>query len=222
MLPLRPTPEPPALKGRGGSLFLVWLVALAVIGGAEWTRRMLHRVSVSTGLITFVEFLALLVLIALTLYGFALAVRWLMRALFWRVGRRLFLSYLLIGLLPFFLFAILMLTIGYMIAGVMSHAALRGERQASLGQMESSALEYGLTGKKPGDALSSLEIYDTSNVSAQKLPGWLKETSFSGIVWREGDALLVATRQFPRTGQRPRNVVFVQPIDRAWIPQLQD
>ena len=54
------------------------------------------------------------------------------------------------------LFAILLLTIGYMIAAVMSHAALRGERQASLGQLESAALEYGLTGKKPADALPSL------------------------------------------------------------------
>src|SRR5207249_9182779 len=109
-----------------------------------------------------------LVLIALTLYGFTVGVRWALRRLFWRVGRRLFLSYVLIGMLPFFLFAILLLSIGYMIAGVMSHAALRGERQASLGQMESSALEYGLTGKKPGDALSSLEIYDTANASGDK------------------------------------------------------
>src|SRR5438132_1514923 len=221
MLPLRPTPDLPAPR-RGGRLFVVWLAALGIIIGAEFLRPFLRRIHGPTALVTFVEFLTWLILIALTLYGFAVGVRWLMRALFWRVGRRLLLSYLLIGMLPFFLFAILLLTIGYMIAGVMSHAALRGERQASLGQMESSALEYGLTGKKPGDALSSLEIYDTSNVSAQKLPGWLKETSFSGIVWREGDALLVATRQFPRTGQRPRNVVFVQPIDRAWIAQLQD
>ena len=222
MLPLRPTPEPPVLQRRGGRLFLVWVVALTVIGGAEWTRRMLQRVSVSTGVITFVEFLAWLVLIALTLYGFALAVRWLMRALFWRVGRRLFLSYLLIGLLPFFLFAILMLTIGYMIAGVMSHAALRGERQASLGQMESSALEYGLTGKKPADALPSLEIYDTSADSGSKLPGWLKETTFSGMAWRDGHALLVVSRQFLRKGEQPRTVVFAQPIDRAWIDQLHE
>ena len=42
------------------------------------------------------------------------------------------------------------------------------------------ALEYGLTGKKPADALPSLEIYDTAAPSGQKLPGWLKETTFSG------------------------------------------
>src|SRR5712692_3832949 len=186
MLPLRPTPEPTAPRRRGGLIFTVWLIALVVIVGTEKLKPILRRASVSVGAFNFIEFLAWLILIALTLYGFAVAVRWLMTALFWRVGRRLFLSYMLIGMLPFFLFAILLLTIGYMIAGVMSHAALRGERQASLGQMESAALEYGLTGKKPQDALPSLEIYDIVDSSGDKLPGWLKEKTFSGMVWRAG------------------------------------
>src|SRR5438552_807143 len=221
MLPLRPTPDLPAPR-RGGRLFVVWLAALGIIIGAEFLRPFLRRIHGPTALVTFVEFLTWLILIALTLYGFAVFVRWLMRALFWRVGRRLFLSYMLIGLLPFFRFAILLLTIGYMVAGVMSHAALRNERQASLGQMESAALEYGLTGKKPPDALPSLEIYDTAAASGSKLPDWLKETSFSGMAWRDSDPLLIASRQFPRAGARPRNVVFVQPIDRAWTDQLQE
>src|SRR6266852_5030271 len=221
MLPLRPTTSAPEPKRRGGRLFLVWLVGCLVIIGAEFGRRALRGTHFPTGVLTFTEFLAWLVVIALTLYGFAVAIRWLMRALFWRVGRRLFLSYLLIGMMPFFLFAILLLTIGYMIAGVMSHAALRGERQASLGQMESAALEYGLTEKKPAE-LATLEIYDTDAVSGTKLPDWLKETTFSGMAWRDGQPLLVASRQFPRAGAQPRTVVFVQPIDKAWIGQLQE
>src|SRR5690349_4493055 len=221
MLPVRPQPqtEPP---GRGGKLFIVWLTALLAIIGIEWIKPPLRRMHVPTAVFTFVEFLAWLIVIALCLYGFVVFVRWLMRALFWRVGRRLFLSYLMIGLLPFFLFAILLLTIGYMIAGVMSHAALRNERQASLGQMESAALEYGLTGKKPADALPSLEIYDTGASSGAKLPDWLKETSFSGMASRDGKPLLIASRQFPRPDAKPRTVVFVQPIDRAWTDQLQE
>lgn len=221
MLPLRPTPEPTTPRRRG-RLLIIWLIALLVIIGTEWVRPLLRNVSVPTAIFVFVEFLAWLIVIALTLYGFAVFVRWLMHALFWRVGRRLFLSYLLIGLLPFFLFAILLLTIGYMIAGVMSHAALRGERQASLGQMESAALEYGLTGKRTRDSLASLEIYDTAEPSGAKLPDWLKKAIFSGMVWRDGDPMLVASRQFPRAGAPPRTVVFVQPIDQAWINQLQD
>src|SRR5438093_7262443 len=222
MLTVRPTPSALEPNRRGGRLFLFWLSGFFVIIGAEFVRRGLRGTPFPTGLLTFTEFLAWLVVIALTLYGFAVAIRWLMRALFWRVGRRLFLSYLLIGMMPFFLFAILMLTIGYMIAGVMSHAALRGERQASLGQMESSALEFGLTGKKPADALPSLEIYDSSADSGSKLPGWLKETTFSGMAWRDGHALLVVSRQFLRKGEQPRTVVFAQPIDRAWIDQLHE
>src|SRR5438067_122608 len=222
MLPVRPTTPAPTPSRRGGRLFMLWLIGVLVVIGAETGRRVLRGTPVPTGFLYFIEFVAWLIVIALSLYGFAAAVRWLMTALFWRVGRRLFLSYMLIGMLPFFLFAILLLTIGYMIAGVMSHAALRGERQASLGQMESSALEYGLTGKKPADALTTLEIYDTGTDSGGKLPNWLKETSFSGMAWRDGDPLLIASRQFPRPDARPRTVVFVQPIDKAWIAQLHD
>ena len=221
MLPVRPVPESPP-SHRGARLFSVWLIALIIVVVTEWLKPVLRRVGVSTAPFNIGEFFACLVLIALTLYGFAVFVRWLMRALFWRVGRRLFLSYVLIGLMPFFLFAILLLTIGYMIAGVMSHAALRGERQASLGQMESAALEYGLTGKKPADALPTLEIYDTAAPSAEKLPEWLKETTFSGMAWRENEPLLIASRQFARAGRTPRTVVFVQPVDKAWVDQLQE
>ena len=221
MLPPRPNPEPQR-RSRGGPLFVIWLIALGAIVFNQTAGRYLREVGVPGALFSLTTFFAALVCIALTLYGLAVAVRWTLRKLFWRVGRRLFLSYVLIGVLPFFLFAILLLAIGYMIAGVMSHAALRGERQASLGQMESAALEYGLTGKKPADALPSLEIYDTAAPSGQKLPGWLKETTFSGMAWREKVPLLIASRQFPRGDGPPRTVVLVQPIDRAWADQLRE
>src|SRR5438309_8780423 len=212
MLPLRATPAPDR-PSRGGRVFVVWLISVLIIIAIEWIKPPLRRLNVSTAIFTFVEFLAWLIVIALCLYGFAVFVRWLMRALFWRVGRRLFLSYMMIGMLPFALFAVLLLTMAYMVAGVMSHAALRNERQASLGQMESSALEYGLTGKKPPDALPSLEIYDTATSSGGQLPEWLKETTFSGMAWRDENPLLVVSRQVPPAQGPPRTVAFVQPID---------
>ena len=125
-------------------------------------------------------------------------------------------------MLPFFLFAILLLTVGYMICGVMTHAALRGERLASLGQLETAAFEYSLTGKRPAGVTKSLEIYDTNDASGAKLPPWLKSTTFSGMVWRDNQGLLVASRQFAREGAEPRTIVFVEPLDSEWTEQLQD
>ncbi len=218
LLPVQ-TPSQPPSKRRAGKLFLVWATAIGLIIIDTQISNVLKRFHVSTGFFTFLTFIAALVCIAVTLYAFAVIVRWTLRKLFWRVGRRLFLSYVMIGVLPFFLFAILLLTIGYMIAGVMTQAALRGERQASLGQMESAALDYGLTKRKPADALPSLEIYDTADASAAALPDWLKKTSFSGLVWRDGKSLLVISRLFP---EEHRTIVFAQPLDRAWAAQLEE
>src|SRR5258706_11838219 len=204
MLPVQQRAESPRTR-RGSRLFAVWVAALAVIILDTLLTRLLKPLHVpGLGLLTFTTFLASLVCIALTLYGFAVFVRWTLRKLFWRVGRRLFLSYVLIGMLPFFLFAILLLTIGYMICGVMTHAALRGERQAALGQLESAAFEYSLTGKRPAGVTKSLEIYDTNDPSGAKLPSWLKSTTFSGMVWRDNQALLVASRQSAREAAEPR------------------
>ena len=217
VLPVQ-TPAQPPSRRRGGRLFMVWLVSIAIIVIAHLISGVLKRFHISTGVLTFVVFIAVLICVAVTLYAFAVFVRWMLRRLFWRVGRRLFLSYVMIGVLPFFLFGILLLTIGYMIAGVMTQAALRGERQAGIGQMESQALEYGLTRRKPADALPNLEIYDTDDASGARLPEWLKKTTFSGMVYRDGQALLVASRLFPAH----RTVAFVQPLDRAWAAQLQE
>jgi serine phosphatase RsbU (regulator of sigma subunit) len=218
-----PTPPPKDRRRFGGRLLAVWAASVAVIVVYRVLSPLLARVGVPTGLFTFLTFLSALVCIALTLYFIALAIRWLLYKLFWRVGRRLFLSYVLIGLLPFVLMTILLLACGYMVAGVMSAAALRGERQATLGQMESAALEYGLTGKKPSDDLPTLEVYDTANGSGDKLPQWLKQTTFSGMVWRDGTPLLVCSRQFPgKEGEEPRSIVLVQPLDADWAQQLQN
>src|SRR5881227_2784757 len=190
MMPAQTPAQPPPSR-RGGKLFVIWLLSFAIIVVNHFISNVLDRFHISGGFLSFINFVAALVCVAITLYAFAVVIRWMLRRLFWRVGRRLFLSYVMIGVLPFFLFAILLLTIAYMIAGVMTQAALRGERQASLGQMESAALEYGLTKRKPADALPSLEIYDTADATGARLPEWLKKSSFSGMTWRNGESLLV-------------------------------
>ena len=203
--------------------FVIWLAALGTIIALSQVTPILDQFGVATGLFTFLSFIAWLSFIAISLYWITVAIRWTLQKLFWRVGRRLFLSYVLIGALPFVLVFVLLVVVGYMIAGVMSHAALRGERQATLGQMESWALEYGLTGKRPPNALPSLEIYDTAKGDEAKLPHWLRTTTFSGFVRRAGAPLLVTSRQFPsRRGGLPRAVVFVQPVDENWAEHLEE
>jgi serine phosphatase RsbU (regulator of sigma subunit) len=217
-----PLPEAPR-RSPARQIFVVWAVALAVIVVFSQIGSLLERINFPTTVLTIVSFFAWLVVIAISLFWITVAIRWTMRKLFWRVGRRLFLSYVLIGALPFFLVTVLLLAIGYMIAGVMSHAALRGERQATLGQMESWALEYGLTAKRPGFSLPSLEIYDTAEGDAEKVPEWLRTTSFSGMVRRSGAPLLVTSRQFAaRDESEPRTIIFVQPIDENWAEQLEE
>ena len=217
------TDPPPPSKSAGRFLLLTfWLSSLGTIIFLGLVDRWLERIPGVGSVVTFLTFLAWLVFIALSLYWIALFVRWLMRALFWRVGRRLFLSYLLIGMLPFLLMAALFAALGYMVAGVMTHAAFRGERQATLGQMESWALEYGLTGRKPKDALPSLEVYDTANATGTKLPPWMRQGTFSGVTLREKTPMLVATRQFPAEGGRWRTVAFVQPLDQHWAGELEE
>ncbi|HEV2722377.1 MAG TPA: SpoIIE family protein phosphatase [Thermoanaerobaculia bacterium] len=219
-LPIDDAPGPPPKRGRAGSLWLVWLSTLVVLILINRFGDALRKSGVPTLLIILITFTAALGFTALCMYGFAVFVRWAMRKLFWRVGRRLFLSYVMLGVFPFFLFAILLMTIAYMVAGVMTHAALRGERQAFLGGMEAATREYGTTGHRPADALKSLEIYDTAAPSGTQLPDWLKATTYSGMAWRDDVPLLIAAKQFP--GETPRTVVFVQPMNDEWIAQIED
>ncbi len=211
---------PPPTRRRISPAFLVWLAGVGTIIVLEWLDRLLARFDRDLGLLGVFSFFAWLLVIGLTVYGFSVATRWILRKLFWTVGRRLFLSYLLVGVLPFILMTILLLTVVYMFAAVMTQAALRGERQATLGQMETWALEYATTGRRISGALPSLEVYDTAAPSGAKLPEWLRTRSFSGVVEREGQPLLVAARQFSRGNNATRGIVLVQPLDRHWADTL--
>ncbi|HEX2835146.1 MAG TPA: SpoIIE family protein phosphatase [Thermoanaerobaculia bacterium] len=211
----------PATKHRRVSpALLLWLGGIVLIVALDYVDDFLERLGHSVAILDFFAFLTWLLVIGLTLYGTAVVIRWILTRLFWTVGRRLFLSYLLVSVLPFFLMAILLLTVAYMFAAVMTQAAVRAERQATLGQLENWALEYATTGKRPGGALPTLEIYDTAAASGQKLPPWLQKKSFSGLVGRDRQALLVTARQFP--GEVDHAVVLAQPIDKAWTDQLHD
>lgn len=205
-------------RRRFSPALILWFVGIGVIGVLGYLDRLLERFGMSVAILDFFSFLAWLLVIGLTLYGTSVIVRWILTRLFWTVGRRLFLSYLLVSVLPFFLMTILLVTVAYMFAAVMTQAALRAERQATLGELENWALEYAATGKPPGGALATLEIYDTDTPKGQTLPPWLQKKSFSGLVARDSQSLLVTARQYP--GEQGRAIVLAQPIDQLWADQL--
>lgn len=214
-------PEPPRPSGRALRLLIIWASSLVLAIVAEQIRPLVRSIGIPTGILGFISFCCILLCIAMTLYGVALMTRWLLRHLFWRVGRRLFLSYVMIGVLPFFLFGVLLLAIAYAIGGLMSQAALRGERQASLGQLETATLEYSITGTKPAEALPTLEIYDSAKNTDVSLPDWLKKKSVSSIAYRDHQTLLVVSRHVTdSSGAMIRSIVFVQPIDKNWVDAI--
>src|SRR5215212_6649485 len=213
------TPMPPQPKKRRVPItLLVWLAGIASIVALGYIDNFFTHLKINVPFIGFVQFIAWLVTIGLTLYGFAVISRWILQRLFWTVGRRLFLSYVMIGVLPFFLFAILLAAILYLVAGVGTQANFRAERQASLGQLESLNAEYALQGRTPRG--EKIEIYDSANGSDANLPEWLA-TNFSGIVLRKADAVLVVARQYP-SEDGARTVVFAQPLDEAWEQQIEE
>lgn len=168
----------------------------------------------------FVSFLGYLIFCSISVYFVAVAVRFLLRKLFWRVGRRLLLSYLLIGLLPFLLFAILMAGIGYTAAGILSQSRLRAHREATVARLEQWNLEYAITGKRPEAGLKTLQIFDSRDGSIRKIPDWMWEKPFQGMVGRGDSVFFVASRVYDQRGIRA--IAFVQPLDYEWARSVRD
>ncbi len=199
---------------------VVWLVALATIIAADQIERILSNFHLRFPPLGVVSFVAWVALCALTLYLLTVAVRFVLRKLFWRVGRRLALSYFLLGALPFVFFAVLVLVSGYLMAAVLSQASFRNERQNMLEKLDQWNLEYALTNKRPASALPTLEIYDSSDGSVAKAPAWLRRTSFIGLASRNSQAVFISGRRF-ETGGKGRTIVFVQPLDAHWTSELE-
>src|SRR3954447_10177241 len=164
-----PTPPPVATRRRAPILLIIWLIGIVAIFLLDQLENALNRVRLGTGPLGFLSFIAWFIVIALTLYGLAIGIRWLLRKLFWTVGRRLALSYFMIGMMPFVVFAILLCFILYIIAGIGSQRNFNNERQASVGQLESLNFEYALQGHMPRD----VEVFDSANASGKNIPEWL-------------------------------------------------
>ncbi len=208
----------PAPRRRFPLALIVWLSGIVAIIALDQIEGMLTAAHMGTGPLGFFSFLAWFVVCALTIYGIAIVIRWILRRLFWTVGRRLFLSYFMIGLMPFVVFAILLVFILYIIAGIGSQATFKAERQASIGQLEAMSLEYALQNNVPRD----VELYDSVQPSGKKIPEWLQDNNFSGLVLRGEQALMVVARAYPLASGSMRTIVLAQPLDEAWASQLKE
>ena len=201
---------------RVSPVFVIWLTAIAAIIILDYADSLLDRFGRYFFPINLAAFVAWLIVIALTIYGFAIASRWLLRKLFWTVGRRLFLSYVMLGVLPFFLFAVLLTAILYVIAGVASQTRFKNERQAGLGELESLNTEYALQGRMPRK--ERIEVYDTARPSGRGIPQWLRSSTYSGFVLRNDAPLLVSAREYPDG----RTVVLAMPLDERWSHEMEE
>ena len=107
LLPFMQPPTPPRTGGRLAAISLIVAAALAVV------RVLLGQVAPDAAV---TDLVGLALFLAVVLGG-AAGLRWLWRRLTYRVGVRLFLSYLLIGLVPFPLLALLGAIFGYVAIG---------------------------------------------------------------------------------------------------------
>jgi serine phosphatase RsbU (regulator of sigma subunit) len=177
--------------------------------------------------------LALVVTVLAALPVAVWSVRWLWRRLTYRVGVRLFISYLLIGLTPFALFACIALIVGYGLAGQYAAARVRGqvdrlrvamtERTASaVGALEGGRVERARELLASGGSAfpeglhaewllaDGPRAWRSSDAAALPVPRWAPEGAWSGQLTAGGSAFLGAVE---RRGDRL--AVLLAPLDLA-------
>lgn len=203
-------------KGKG-TVFLIWAGAIVFVIVSALLQHLLDGVGRYVPGLSFFTFVAKAFIVAAAIYWISAAIAFILRRLFWRVGRRLALSYFLIGVLPFICFAILLAFTGFCILGVLSQSAYRNERQSSLAYMGQLNYEYALAGKPATQLPRTIEVLDSER---DTLPEWLRKQSFSGIVVRDQEALLVSSRVYELNRGR-RAVAIVQPV-RDWKAELEE
>jgi serine phosphatase RsbU (regulator of sigma subunit) len=202
------------------SLFVVWISAIAAVILEAKVSQLLGAADRYLPGLDFLQVLSWIIVCVLGIWWAALFFRFLLRKLFWRVGRRLLLSYLFVGALPFVIFALMLLAMGYVMGGALSRASVRSERQATLVRMDRWNLEYSLSGKLPKGEGAGVEVFDTAKGKTDT-PDWLRNRSFSGIAARADRAVFVSSRVYVLDG-KPRTITLVLPIDDGWSADVKE
>jgi serine phosphatase RsbU (regulator of sigma subunit) len=200
------------MRTRNKTLLIIWLVSLAVVVVISRIPGVFRVWGPLDRFFAFTHGSASLVLIITSVLLLIAVAGWIFRMMFWRVGTRLALSYALIGILPFFLFGVLLVVIGYIGVGVLSQASFRAERRTDLARLEQANVEYALTGAVPSEIPGTVEFYDSRNRTSRELPEWLRQGSFLGLLRRGDTAVLVSAKNYRIEG-RDRTVALVIPFD---------
>lgn len=203
------------------SLVTIWLISIGVVVVLGRVDSIVSAFGPLDRILAFSYSAAVLILIVTSFLIAVGIVRFILRKLFWRVGSRLALSYTLIGVLPFILFAILLVVIGYIGVGVLSQASFRSERRSDLSRLEQANVEYALTGQLSADLPSNIETYDTDRESAESLPEWLRTGSFLGLLERENQPVIVSSKRYEISGHS-RTVALVVPLDESYKEYFQE
>ena len=227
------TPTPVSARGRTRWLRIGYLAVAAGLVAVGVVARLLRP---DSDLATLA--LVVAILCALPLVGWA--VRWTWRKLTYRVGVRLFISYLLIGLTPFALFVGLALVLGYVLVGQYAGTRVGNEMQRTSAAMAARAhsavrelaqgrtdyarelLHAGGTDKERGMRAEWLLAdasgeWQSAGATGLPLPRWVDEGGWQGEVVHGAAAYLAAVE---RRGSRFAAVLM--PLDianaRAFTP----
>lgn len=210
----------PMTRGTRRSL-IVWASSILLVPILSSAADLFSGVPLLSAMLSFSLVLAVLIATLLTTYLAIVFVRWVLSRLFWSVGRRLALSYLLLGLLPFLLFAVLVCVTGYIGLGVMSQTSFRAARQQEMARLQQANLEYVLTGEVPKDLPEVTEVYDSRNPGKGELPDWLGRGSFAGTALRGDHAVVISAKTYLMRDSR-RVVALVVPMQQAWRDSLEN
>jgi serine phosphatase RsbU (regulator of sigma subunit) len=137
----------------------------------------------------------------------AWGVRWAWRRITYRVGVRLFISYLLIGVTPFALFATVAAIVGYVLVGQYTATRVRAEMQRLDSTMAAKA-SGAMQALALGDVERAREILQTgaSAARAGMYEEWL--LTDGSHEWRSPDAAALPVPRWPGDGAWQGTVVF--------------
>lgn len=197
-------------------LLTIWLLSIAIVVTLARVDSIVSGWGPLDRFLSFSSSAATLVMVVTSILVLVAFARFVLRKLFWRVGSRLALSYTLIGVLPFVLFAILLVVIGYIGVGVLSQASFRAERRSDLSRLDYANVEYALTGELPPDLPPELEVYDSRAGSSDELPEWLRRGSFLGVLIRDEAPVITSAKLYQLDG-RERTVTLVVPLDTRYV-----